>query len=207
MLRRKRRRRRSEPFVVVDDTAAQTSALDTLAELIDPAKLSDEQFVEAARVLHTLDHAGAGVSVRALSTQALVDVVAKASNSQLEAVCADPVLRPFLLDEIFRRMADHLVPEKVRDLMFTVTWRFPTPAGDDHDRFQTVFSEGTCLTGPDMGRDADTTVTIPLAGFVRVATGTTAIATLLVRGKVKIKGDYAIAATLTTYFDMPKPTV
>ena len=73
------------------------------------------------------------------------------------------------------------------------------------DRFQTVIDDGFCESGHDLGREADTTITVAADDFFRIATGNAAVATMFVTGKVKVTGEYAPAVRLSSYFDIPKP--
>lgn len=183
-----------------------SEVIDALARRLDLAKLSADQFVRVLETLHMLGTAEAGVELRGLSTETLVYVVAKASKEQLRALAAHPELRRVFLEEIFRRMSDHFLPEKARYATCVVNWRFTGGDGNDgFDRFQTVIEGGLCVSGVDLGRDPDTTITVAAEDFFRIATGNAAVATMFVTGKVKVKGEYAPAVRLSSYFDIPKP--
>lgn len=178
--------------------------LDQFARNVDVRALSAEQFVRLLETLWMLDTAGAGIELRSLSTEVLVDIVARASKDQVKAIGQHPELRAVFLDEIFRRMSDHFVPEKARYVSLVVAWRFPN-GGDTYDRFQTVIEDGVCVSSADCGRDPDTTITVAVDDFIRLATGNAAVAAMFVTGKVKVKGEYAPAVRLSGYFDIPKP--
>lgn len=199
-LRYFRRRRLAQPVPAAGDE------LDALSSALDPSRLTAEQFVQLLRTLHMLGDADAGVHLSTLSTDSLVRLVSRASKDQLKALARDELLRPFFLDEIFRRMSEQLIPEKVRDISIVVSWRFT----NDHieggfDRYQMVIEDGEFAAAKDLDRIPDTTVTLSVYDFILMATGNTAFASMFVTGKVKVKGDYSIAALLTTYFDIPKP--
>ncbi|TNC26213.1 SCP2 sterol-binding domain-containing protein [Amycolatopsis alkalitolerans] len=153
-----------------------------------------------------LGSAGAGVEMGAMSTETLVDVVGRATKEQLRAVAGHPELRRLFLEEIFRRMSDHFLPEKAKYSCVVVNWRFSGGDGDGgFDRFQTVIEDGTCVSGADLGREPDTTITVAADDFYRIATGNAAVATMFVTGKVKVKGEYAPAVRLAGFFDLPSP--
>lgn len=196
---RRRRLAQSAPAAAGDE-------LDVLAAALDPSRLTAEQFVQLLRTLHMLGDADAGVHLSTLSTDSLVRLVSRASKEQLKALARDEVLRPFFLDEIFRRMSEQLIPEKVRDISIVVSWRFTNDHIEDgFDRYQMVIEDGEFAAAKDLDRIPDTTVTLSVYDFILMATGNTAFASMFVTGKVKVKGDYSIAAMLTTYFDIPKP--
>ncbi|MFD2493673.1 SCP2 sterol-binding domain-containing protein [Amycolatopsis jiangsuensis] len=170
-------------------------------------KLTPEQFVQVLATLHMLGAAGAGIELSALTTQSLVDVVARSSREQVKALAEHPVLRPVFLDEIFRRMSEHLHPDRARHVDVVVSWRFPSPTSEDgYDRYQTVIEDGLCVSSTDLTRTPDTTITLSVDDFIRMATGNAAVATMFVTGKVKVKGEYAPAVRLSSYFNVPKPT-
>lgn len=148
----------------------------------------------------------AGVELAGMSTDTLVNLVARASKEQLKALSEHEVLRPFFLEEIFRRMSEHLVQNKVKDLSLVLSWRFTEGSGEDgYDRYQTVIEDGICVSAEDLGRIPDTTVTLSAYDFIRMATGVSAVAPMFITGKVKVKGDYSLAAMFSGYFDIPKP--
>nr|WP_040406986.1 SCP2 sterol-binding domain-containing protein [Amycolatopsis nigrescens] len=176
------------------------------ARQIDLRKLSPEQFIQLLETLHMLGVAGAGVELTSLSTETLVDVVARAGKEQLRAIAEHAELRSVFLDEIFRRMSDHFVEDKARNVSLVVAWRFPEGDGDDgFDRFQTVIEDGVCVSSADLGRDPDTTITVAADDFFRMATGAVAVATMFMTGRVRVKGEYAPAVRFSSYFDIPRP--
>jgi putative sterol carrier protein len=180
-------------------------AINAFADKIDLRKLSVEQFIQLLETLHMLGSVGAGVELSSLSTEVLVDIVQRASKEQVKAIADHPELRSVFLDEIFRRMSDHFLEDKARHVNFVVSWRFSDGDGDDgFDRFQTVIEDGVCVSSTDLGRSPDTTITLSVDDFIRMATGNAAVATMFVTGKVKVKGEYAPAVRFSSYFDIPK---
>jgi hypothetical protein len=47
------------------------------------------------------------------------------------------------------------------------------------------------VSSTDLGRSPDTTITLSVDDFIRMATGNAAVAAMFVTGKVKVKGEYA----------------
>jgi hypothetical protein len=181
--------------------------INAFAEKLELPKLSPEQFVQVLETLHMLGETGAGIELSSLQTEILVDIVQRASREQLKAIADHPELRSVFLDEIFRRMSDHFVPERARHVDFVVAWRFTDGEGEDgFDRFQTVIEDGACVSSTDLARTPDTTITLSVDDFIRMATGNAAVAAMFVTGKVKVKGEYAPAVRFSGYFDIPKPS-
>lgn len=181
--------------------------LDALADALDLRKLTADQFVRLLDTIHMLGESGAGVDLRTMSTDALVNLIAKASRDQIRALAIHETLRPFLLDLIFSRMSDHLIEQRVKDLSVVIAWRFTKESPEDgYDRYQTVIEEGVCASAQELDRTPDTTITVSFPDFLKMTTGgNTAAASMFVSGKVRVKGDYAVAARFIRYFDIPKP--
>lgn len=180
--------------------------INAFARHVEVTALSPAQFVQLLETLNMLGKTGAGIELSSLSTEVLVDVVHRASKEQIKAIGEHEELRAVFIDEIFRRMSDHFVPERARNIDLVVSWRFTPGDGDDgFDRFQTVIEDGICVSGEDLDRAPDTTITLAAEDFIRMATGTVAVATMFVTGKVKVKGEYAPAVRFSSYFDLPQP--
>ncbi|MCP2270306.1 SCP-2 sterol transfer family protein [Actinokineospora diospyrosa] len=175
--------------------------LDGLADAVDPGKLTAEQFVQLIEVLHMLGDAGTGVELSGMRTATFLRFLGRASREQLSELTAHPELRPMLFAELFRRMAVHLSLERAGSVRAVIHWRFT--ARDGEDRFETVIAGGRCLTGPEPTADPRVTITIDPVDFLRAITGATTLPMLFLSGRVKVKGDIAFAAGLTSYFDLP----
>jgi putative sterol carrier protein len=181
--------------------------VNAFAEKLVLGRLTPEQFTQVLETLHMLGSVGAGIELSSLSTDVLVDVVRRASRDQLKAIADHPELRSVFLDEIFRRMSEHFSPTRARHVDFVVSWRFSEGTGEDgYDRFQTVIEDGVCVSSADLSRTPDTTITLSVDDFIRMATGNAAVAAMFVTGRVKVKGEYAPAVRFSSYFDIPKPT-
>ncbi|WP_158880041.1 SCP2 sterol-binding domain-containing protein [Amycolatopsis anabasis] len=180
--------------------------MNAFARRLDLGKLSPEQFIQLLETLHMLGTSGAGVELPSLTTETLVDLVQRASREQIKAIAEHAELRSVFLDEIFRRMSDHFVADRAKHVNIVVGWRFSDGDGEDgFDRFQTVIEDGFCVSSADLGRTPDTTITVSAEDFIRMATGITAAATMFVTGRVRVKGEYAPAVRLSSYFDIPTP--
>lgn len=177
----------------------QRAVFDAFARSLDLTKLDPDQFV---RLIETMDMlAPAGVELSALSTETFVWIIARASQSQLDALMEHMQLRGTVLAEVFARMNRHLHPERANGLRAVVHWRFTGGYEEGgFDRYQTVIEDGRCASGIVQDRDPRTP-----ADFLRVATGNASAPLLFIRGRVKVKGDIAFVAGLPNYFDIPQP--
>lgn len=184
---------------------AETGELDAFAGVLDLDRLSVAQFVQVLETLHMLGTAGAGVRLSSLSTPVLVDIVHRASREQLEGLAGHDELRAVFLHEIFRRMGEQLIVEKTRNVSVVVGWRFPLAGEGSYDRYQLLIEGGECVSGPDLGLEPGTTITVSVVDFIRLATGAATVPSMFVTGKVKVRGEYAPAVRLGSYFEMPSP--
>ena len=197
-----RRRRRQKWHRLVPQRIAD---LDGFAELIDPAKLTPDQFVQLISVLDMLGTANTGIHLSGMRTATFVRFLDKATREQVEALMAHPHLRYVVFTELFDRMSAHLDRSRVTGLRAVVHWQFTGGESEDGvDRFETRIREGTCVTGDEPTTDPRVTITIDPVDFLRVVTGSIGVPMLFLSGKVKVKGDIAFAATLIGYFDLPK---
>lgn len=134
----------------------------------------------------------------------LTQVVSAASPEQLDAALADPAVRTRLLDEVFRRMGEHVRVEKAKNMHAVVNWRLTGGSDPDgYDRYQCTLSEGTCTVSREMSEQPRVTITLSPANFLRLIAQQTSPAVLFVTGKISVKGDLGFAAGLIGYFDLP----
>jgi hypothetical protein len=179
--------------------------IDAFARAVDPKLLDEKQFVQVIDTLDMLGRVGTGVNLAAMRTDTFVWFVARASAEQLTDLMAHPHLRHVVFDEVFRRMGEHLDPVRAATVKAVVHWRF-TGATEDYDRFETVIENGVCTSGTEPSGDPRVTITLAPPDFLRAVTGGVSVAMLFMRGKVKVRGDIAFAATLINYFDLPVST-
>jgi SCP-2 sterol transfer family protein len=177
--------------------------VDAFARAIDPRLLDESQFVQVIDVLDMLGRVGTGLNLAAMRTDTFVWFVSRASVAQLDRLMSHRHLRHVVFAEIFRRMGEHLDPVKAATVRAVVHWRF-TGGADDYDRFETVIENGTCTSGTEPTADPRVTLTLAPSDFLRAVTGEVGVAMLFMRGKVKVRGDIAFAAGLTSYFDLPR---
>ena len=129
--------------------------------------------------------------------------MSQATDAQLAELMAGP-LRDEILDEVFRRMADHFRADRAGDTDAVIHWRITGREDDAHDVFETVIAGGACEARRGTTRD-DSRVTFTISGahFLRLVTGNAAGPMLFMRGKLKIDGDVLFAASAASLFEIP----
>ena len=110
-------------------------------------------------------------------TTTLVRLLSRASTARLEALAASGTARPMVLDEVFRRMSTHLLVDRAAGVAAVVWWRIGC-GQPDFQRFQTVIEGGSCVTDAELDRAPRVTLTLPMADFLRLATGNVGAARL-----------------------------
>lgn len=199
-------RRKATAAALSGPVVESTVDIDAFARAIDPERLDEQQFVQLIDVLDMLGRVGSGVQLAAMRTDTFVWFVSRASTTQLDHLMEHPHLRHVVFDEIFRRMSEHLDPEKAATLQAVIHWRLTGGTGPGgYDRFETVIADGECKSSQNPTADSRVTLTLTPTDFLRAVTGSVNVAMLFMRGKVKVKGDIAFAAGLINYFDLPKP--
>lgn len=114
-------------------------------------------------------------------------------------------LRTPILDAIFERFPELFRPERAAGVSSTIQFRI-TGGPDDHphDTYEIVVDDGTCAVSPEPGERYDTSLIMAPPEFLKMVTGRGNPTMLVMRGKIKVKGDIATAAKFPTLFDIPK---
>ncbi len=175
------------------------------AHNVDPRTLSTAEF---AGLLAPAVGSGTG----AMDPWALTRLIKHASTEQLAAVLGDLTLRRALLEGIFSRMAGQFRPENAPGRDSAIHWRIT--GGPGGEEVYETWINGTqgpstprCSTSNSTDKDPshEPRVTLTMSGeqFLRLISGNSSPAMMVVMGKVKLDGDIGFAARLPTIFDMP----
>ncbi len=179
--------------------------INTIGQAIDPRALSREQFVRLLASLDRLAALGANVDLSRMDAPTFARIISRASTDQVQGALGRPELRTRILNEIFRRMSDHLRTDRAAHTRAVVHWRLTGGTGDGgYDRYETVIEDGTCVVHSRSTRDARVTITLHPVDFLRLITNNASGPVLFMTGKLKIKGDLGFAAGLTSLFDLPR---
>ncbi len=133
----------------------------------------------------------------------LARLVAAAGDEQLAQAMSDPAGRKATLDEIFRRMAEHVRPEKAQGASAVVHFKILDRPGGGYDHYEVVLENGACTTTDEPEREPRVTFRIGPVDFLKLVSGNAAGPTLFMSGKLKIEGDLMFAAQLTSLFRIP----
>lgn len=146
-----------------------------------------------------------GLDMSQVDPHTFAAIVSQASGAQMTEVMGDPALRTKVLDEIFRRMGDHLRADRADRVTAVVHWRLTGGTGEGgYDRYETIIEHGTCTVNRTATRDPRVTITLSPIDFLRLITQEASAPVLFMLGKVKVKGDLGFAAGLAGLFDLPR---
>jgi len=133
----------------------------------------------------------------------LVQIVAGATDQQLEELMASEA-RKEILDDVFRRMTEHVDGERARDVTTVLHWKiFDRPDGG-YDHYEVVLEGGECSVSDSPTREPAVTLKLKPADFLRLVSGSASGPTMFMTGKLKLEGDVMLASRLTSMFRIPK---
>jgi putative sterol carrier protein len=135
--------------------------------------------------------------------QQLVQIVAGATDQQLEELMASEA-RKEILDDIFRRMAEHVDGERAREITAVLHWKIYDRPEGGYDHYEVVLEGGTCIVSEAPAREPAVTLKLKPADFLKLVSGSSSGPTMFMTGKLKLEGDVMLASRLTSMFHIPK---
>ncbi|MDP9189789.1 MAG: SCP2 sterol-binding domain-containing protein [Actinomycetota bacterium] len=134
----------------------------------------------------------------------LAGMVTKLSDEQLAEGMSDPAIRKRVLDEIFKRMAEHVDPDKIKDLDAVIHFKITDAPGGVEDVYEAVFANGA-VTVSDEPTTAEPKVRIIAAPvpFLKLVSGQESGPAMFMTGKLKLEGDLMFATQMASLFKIP----
>ena len=142
-------------------------------------------------------------AIQDLDADQLAQLVAGATDEQLAEGLADPESRKTTLDEIFKRMAEHVEPAKAKGHDAVIHFKILDAPGGGEDNSEVVLENGECTATDRPAREPRVTFKIGAVDFIRLVSGNAAGPMLFMTGKLKIEGDLMFASTMTSLFRIP----
>jgi putative sterol carrier protein len=142
-------------------------------------------------------------SLKDIDATQLSKLVASASDEQLAEAMSNPENRKTTLDEIFRRMAEHVEPSKAKGNDAVVHFKILDRPGGGEDAYEVVLEDGACTASDSPSREPRVTFKIGPVEFLRLVSGNANGPMLFMSGKLKIEGDLMFASTMTSLFRIP----
>ncbi len=133
----------------------------------------------------------------------LVQIVAGSTDQQLEELMASEA-RKDILDDVFRRMAEHVDQDRARDVTTVLHWKIYDRPEGGYDHYEVVLEGGTCTVSESPSREAAITLKLKPADFLKLVSGSASGPTMFMTGRLKLEGDVMLASRLTSMFHIPK---
>jgi putative sterol carrier protein len=134
----------------------------------------------------------------------LAAMVGQVPDEQLAEGMADPQGRNLILDEIFKRMGEHVEPSQIEGVDDVVHFKITDAPGGAADVYEVVIRDGAVRVSdePVVDNPRVTITTAPVA-FLKLVTGQQSGPVMFMTGKLKLEGDVMFASRLTSFFRIP----
>ena len=134
----------------------------------------------------------------------LAALVAGATDEQLAEGMSDPAARQSILDEVFRRMTEHLDADKAKGTDAVLLWKITDKPGGGEDTYEVTLKDGAVSVSTEPTADPRVTFVVGPAAFLRLVSGAQPGPVLFMAGKLKIEGDLMFASQVATMFKIPQ---
>jgi hypothetical protein len=113
--------------------------------------------------------------------------------------------RAEILDRIFTDMPGVFQPARARSLATVIHWLVGDRPDGGVDTYELVIADGTCVLSPAPDRRPVVEMSVGAVDFIRMVTGNANPVRLFMLGKLRTKGDLALAMRIPNLFVPPKP--
>ena len=138
-----------------------------------------------------------------LDPKQFAQLVKSTPDSDLNAVMKSDK-RGQILDVIFARMPGLFRPEKAGSTSAVIHWNITERPDGGTDLYELVIADGTCTLSPTPQHEPKLAITVAPLDFFKIASGAGNPMMMFMTGKLKAKGDLALAANIANLFDIPK---
>ena len=133
----------------------------------------------------------------------LAQLVAGASDEQLAEMMGGEGRKP-VLDEIFRRMSEHVDETRAKEVDAVIDWKITEGPDGATDHYQVAFKHGKTTVTEDGTETARVTFVVPGVNFIKLVSGAVQGPSMFMSGGLKIEGDLMFAAQVEGLFQIPK---
>ncbi|MGL5927947.1 MAG: SCP2 sterol-binding domain-containing protein [Dermatophilaceae bacterium] len=137
-----------------------------------------------------------------LTAAEFVATVSRASQRELRADLGGPH-REALLDLVFARFPGQFRPEQAGSRSARIDFRITGGPSGSSDTYAVVVDGGACSIDKHPTGEPDLSLTLGPAEFLGLIVGTGNPVTMFLTGKVRARGDLALAGALRTWFAGP----
>jgi putative sterol carrier protein len=133
----------------------------------------------------------------------LAAMVGSVPDEQLAEGMADPDGRKLILDEIFKRMADHAERDRIEGVDAVVHFTITDAPGGGADTYEAVIRDGEVTVNNPPAEQPKVTITTAPVSFLKLVTGQQSGPVMFMTGKLKLDGDVMFASRMTSFFRIP----
>jgi hypothetical protein len=138
-----------------------------------------------------------------LDPAAFAQLVKSTSDAHIAEVMSGDTRRK-VLDEIFRRMPSLFRPERAGNTNTVIHWNITGGADGGTDAYELVIADGACTLSEAPTHDPKLALTVGPVDFLKIVSGNGNPVMMFMTGKVKAKGDLALASNIANLFSIPK---
>jgi putative sterol carrier protein len=109
-----------------------------------------------------------------------------------------------ILDEIFARFPKLFRADRAGSTDAVIHWNITDRPDGGVDTYEVVIAEATCTVTGTPQHEPKLALTMAPVDFLKVVTGAGNPMMMFMTGKLKAKGDLALAANVANLFDLPK---
>jgi putative sterol carrier protein len=133
----------------------------------------------------------------------LAAMVGSVSDEQLAEGMANPEGRKMILDEVFKRMADHAEHGQIEGVDAVVHFTITDAPDGGVDTYEVVIRGGELTVRNPPAEQPKVTITTAPVSFLKLVTGQQSGPVMFMTGKLKLDGDVMFASRMTSFFRIP----
>lgn len=144
------------------------------------------------------------VRVEGLDPVEFARLVKRTPDNQLREVMRGG-RRAEILDYLIGGMLSAFRPQVAGRTRAVVHWRIGDRPDGGVDTYQMVIADGICTLSPRVDGQPQLTLNLAAADFVHLVTGNAHAVMLVMRGRLKTRGDLGLTARFPNFFAAPRP--
>ena len=142
-------------------------------------------------------------TIASLSPAGLFEHIMSMSDADIRADLGGEYRRE-ILEAVFAHFPAQFRADKAGDRSARIDFRITGGPGDSSDTYAVVVEDGTCRIDPGASESPDLSLMLGPVEFLKLITGSGNPAMMFMMGKIKARGDIALAGALSTWFETPK---
>jgi hypothetical protein len=142
-------------------------------------------------------------SFSSVDPKQFAQLVKSTPDAQMQEIMQSDA-RGKILDEVFGRFPALFRADRAGSTNAVIHWVITERADGGADTYEIVIENGACTASGTAEREPKLTLTMAPVDFLKVVSGAGNSMMMFMTGKLKAKGDLALAANIANLFDIPK---